>query len=293
MAGTDTAAAASSPEARVRQMYGDLSDAERKLADVVLARHDALLGYTATELAQLAGTSKSTAARFFRRAGFSGFDEFRQQVRAHHARQSPLARMAQVQRKDSLGRQLHAHLHQDAQRLTDWADALAVAQVQAALALLSRARKVWVVGYRHSQVTAGYAQALLAQVRSDVASLNDASGREAELLAGASDRDVVLAVDFRRRSTRLPTVLAAARSMGAQVLLLTDAPVSALALQARVVLRCGASDPDGLFDSYVCAISLINFLAAAFATQAKTGTRARLQRIEQLHAVLDDLEPQL
>ena len=283
----------SSMEARVRHMYGDLSDAERKLADVVLARQDELLGYTATELAQLAGTSKSTAARFFRRAGFAGFDEFRQQVRAHHTRQSPLARMAQVQRKDSLAQQLHTHLRQDAQRLADWADALPEAQVQGALALLSKARKVWVVGYRHSRVTAGYAQALLAQVRSDVVSLNDASGREAELLASASERDVVLAVDFRRRSTRLPVVLAAARSMGAQVVLLTDAPVSALAMQAQVVLRCGASDPDGLFDSYVCAISLMNFLAGAFAAHSKTGTQARLQRIEQLHVVLGDLEPQL
>lgn len=285
---------ASSLESRVRLLYGELSSAERKLADVVLARHDALLGYTATELAQLAGTSKSTAARFFRRAGFAGFDEFRQQVRAHHARQSPLARMAQGRRKDSLGQQLHDHLRQDGQRLAAWADALPEAQVQAALTLLSRARKVWVVGYRHSQVTAGYAQALLTQVRGDVLSLNDAGGREADLLACASDKDVVLAVDFRRRSTRLPAVLAAARSMGAQVVLLTDAPVSALAMQAQVVLRCGASDDSGtLFDSYVCAVSLMNFLAGAFAAQSKTGTHARLQRIERLHVVLGDLEPQL
>ena len=283
----------SSLEARVRHMYGDLSHAERKLADVVLARHDELLGYTATELAQLAGTSKATAARFFRRAGFASFDDFRQQVRAHHMRQSPLARMAQVRGKDSLAQQLHAHLRQDAQRLSDWADALPEAQVQATLALLSKARKVWVVGYRHSQVTAGYAQALLAQVRSDVVSLNDASGREAELLACASDKDVVLAVDFRRRSARLPPVLAAARSMGAQVVLLTDAPVCPLAMQAQVVLRCGASDPEGLFDSYVCGVSLVNFLAGAFAAQSKTGTHARLQRIERLHVVLDDLAPQL
>lgn len=284
-------------EARVRHMYGQLSEAERRLADVVLNRGQALLGDSATELAQLAGTSKSTAARFFRRVGFADFDEFRQQLRASHARQSPLARLSQAPRRDRLGEGLGSsfqhHLHSDAQRLTDWAEALPDAQLQAAVELLAKARKVWVVGFRHSHVTAFYAQALLSQVRGEVLGLNDAAGREADLLACAAEQDVLLAVDFRRRSTRLPRLLQAARSTGMRVVVLTDAPVSALAMQSQVVLRCGASAPQGLFDSYVCGVSLVNFLASALAANQRLGSAARLERIEQLHVVLDDLIPQL
>ena len=63
--------------------------------------------------------------------------------------------------------------------------------------------------------------------------------------------------------------------------------------QAQVVLRCGASSPQGLFDSYVCAVSLVNFLASALAQQQRVPTQERLERIERLHVALDDLEPQL
>jgi DNA-binding MurR/RpiR family transcriptional regulator len=51
-------------DARIRHVYAQLSSAERKLADMVLTRQRELLGYSATELAGLAGTSKSSAALF-------------------------------------------------------------------------------------------------------------------------------------------------------------------------------------------------------------------------------------
>ena len=280
-------------DARIRHVYAQLSSAERKLADMVLTRQRELLGYSATELAGLAGTSKSSAARFFRSLGYAGYDEFRQALRAAQLQQSPLARMEQPRRKRSIAQQFQAHLQADAALLQAWSESIAEAQLDAAIAMLLKARKVWVVGYRHSHLTAFYAQSLLAQVRGEVGCLNDAAGREADLLAGASEKDVVLAVDFRRRSTRLPRVLAAAQAAGAQTLVLTDAPVSALAMQAQVVLRCGASSPQGLFDSYVCAVSLVNFLASALAQQQRASTQQRLERIERLHVALDDLEPQL
>lgn len=280
-------------ESRIRHVYASLSEAERKLADVVLQRQRELLGYSATELANLAATSKSSAARFFRSLGYAGYDEFRHALRQVQEPQSPLARMAGKRNKESLAQQFQAHLQADAQRLNAWSEALPEAPLEAALSLLRKARKVWVVGYRHSHLTAFYAHALLSQVRAEVYSLNDAAGREADLLACASEKDVVLAVDFRRRSRRLPALLQAARSTGAHTVVLTDAPVSALAMSAQVVLRCGASSPQGLFDSYVCGVSAVNFLAATLAQQLRTLTQERLERIERLHVALDDLEPQL
>ena len=62
---------------------------------------------------------------------------------------------------------------------------------------------------------------------------------------------------------------------------------------AQVVLRCGASSQQGLFDSYVCGVSLVNFLAATLAQQLRNATQERLARIERLHVALNDLEPQL
>ena len=166
--------------ARLRKVYD-------QLPDMVIANKKDLLVYSATELAGLAGASKASAARFFRRLGYAGFSDFRQQVRAPVSQQ-PL-----------------------------------------------------------------------------------------------------LAVDFRRRTSRLPRIVTAARSSGARVLLLTDTPLPALASQAAAVLHC-PSQAEQVFDSYVSAVSLLNFLATALAARAPKQARDRLSRIEQLHAALGDLE---
>ncbi|HEY0202489.1 MAG TPA: MurR/RpiR family transcriptional regulator, partial [Burkholderiaceae bacterium] len=68
-------------EARIRAQYGALSAADRKLADVLVARQKDVLSYSATELAGFAGVSKASAARFFRRLGYSDFTAFRQHMR--------------------------------------------------------------------------------------------------------------------------------------------------------------------------------------------------------------------
>ena len=288
-------------EERIREVYAELSAAERKLADVVLARQHDLRGYSATELAALADTSKSSAARFFRRLGYSGFDEFRLELRARPALHSPLARLSQAPAQARLDDGLQAHARRDAQRLLDWSAALSDLEVQAALAQLARARRIAVLGYRHSQVTAQYACLLFAQLRPDVQLLSTQGGREAEALAGLGARDLLFVVDFRRRSAQLARVLAAARAAGIPMVVLSDAAPGewlAVAAQAEVVLRCdrlpAGPQPDAaapLFDSYVCAISLVNFLASALATRLRSSAQARLARIEQLHAVLADLQP--
>lgn len=289
---------AMSLDARIREVYADLSAAERKLADVVLARQQDLRGYSATELAALAETSKSSAARFFRRLGYAGFDEFRLQVRSRATAHSPLARLAQapVEPGDA---GLQAHARRDAQRLLDWSQELRDEDVQAALAQLARARRVGVLGYRHSQVTAQYASLLFDQVRPDVQLLATGGGREAEALAGLGTKDLLFVVDFRRRSALLARVLAAARAVGIPLVVLSDAAPGEwieAAAQADVVLRCARAaapqppEPTPLFDTYVCGISLVNFLATALAARLRASAQARLTRIEHLHAALGDLQ---
>lgn len=276
-------------DARLLKVYDQLSATDRRLADVVIARKKDLLAYSATELAGLAGASKASAARFFQRLGYAGFSDFRQQVRAQVSQQSPLARIGRTPARPSESASLQAHVQNDVARLDSLLDGLTQDVLEQALELLVRARRVWIVGYRNGCMTAFYASALLSQVRHDVNLLNELSGREAEILADLNDKDVLLAVDFRRRTSRLPRIVAAARSTGARVLLLTDTPLSALASQAAAILHC-PSQTEQVFDSYVSAVSLMNYLATSMAARTRKQARARMSRIESLHAALGDLE---
>lgn len=273
----------------IQRQYDALSVADRKLADVVLAHEKDALTYSATELSSLAGVSKASSARFFRRLGFTDFQAFRQHLRDGAPQPSPLYRMAHL---GSRGGPLQQHIEQDAQRLQALADDVTEQGVQVAVKLLTGARRVWVVGYRNGYMAAFYARALLSQVRPEVYLLNEASGEDAELLAEIQPHDVLLAVDFRRRTHRLSQVVGIACDAGASLVLVTDARVSALAARAQAAFIC-PPQKEPIFDSYVSAISLINFLATTALAQSIKKTRARMARIEQAHAQLADLESQL
>lgn len=279
-------------DARLRDAYVSLPAAERRLADVALKRGFELQGFSATEMASQAGVSKATAARFFRRLGYADFAEFRQALRTQGEQYSPFARFGETDpQTNEQDHPLRAHLAADARRLAQWAQTVDSASAEKAVQMLAAARKVWVAGFRHSYVSAFYAQSLLAQVRPDVLGLNDPAGREADWLAAAGPKDVLLAVDFRRRSQRLPALLAGAAAVQLPLLLITDCPASRLDAQAAQVLRCDGLPQSDLFDSYAGAVSLINYLATAVARQRGARAQEQLQRIEQIHVALDDLAP--
>lgn len=279
-------------EQRLREQQGALSAADRRFAEVLLAHPRELLGFSATELAAQAGVSKATAARFFRRLGYEDFASFRQQLREQLSAQSPLQQLAapsRTRRQPPAAALLAQHVQRDAARLATLAETLAEADLQTAVGQLAQARRIWVLGYRNSQAGAYYAQALLCQLRPGVHLLHDAAGRDAELLAEVEAGDLLLAVDFRRRTRRLALAVQACTEAGAQVLLLTDTRVSAPGARAATVLVCPPLDAQ-VFDSYVHLFSLVNFLATRLANRLARPARNRLARIEQLHAQLGDLQ---
>ena len=275
---------------RIQAQHAVLSLVERKLADVVRAHEKDLLAYSATELAALAGVSKASTARFFKRLGFADFQAFRQHQRKGAPPPSPLSHIVQQGTRPS---PLQTHFGQDAQHLQALAESLTESSVQQAAKLLVRARRVWVVGYRNGYMAAFYAQALLSQLRSGIHLLNEGSGEDAELLAEIQSCDVLLAMDFRRRTRRLTQIVEIACDAGAALVLVSDARVSALAARAQALFICPPKG-EAIFDSYVCAVSLTNYLAtAALALSPKKKARARMSSIEQIHRQLDDLESPL
>jgi len=271
---------------RIQSQYADLSLVDGKLADVVLAHEKDLLAYNATELAALAGVSKASTARFFKRLGFADFQAFRQHLREGVPQPSPLYRMAQQGTRTS---PLQQHMAQDAQQLQAIAESVQDSQVQQTAHWLAGAPRVWVVGYRNGYMAAFYAQALLSQLRGQVFLLNDGAGADAERLADIRKGDVLLAMDFRRRTRRLSQVVNIACDAGAVLVLVSDAHVSALASRAQALFVCPVAG-EAVFDSYVGAISLINHLANTTLAQLSPKARARMAAIEQAHAQLADLE---
>lgn len=269
--------------------YDQLPPGERRLADTILARLNNLASYSATELATDAGVSKATAARFFRRVGYQSFGHARRKARADAHLASPLYALAGVNAKEPVSDALSRHVAADLKNLSETfrqagtADGLAQA-----VKLIATAPRVRVLGLRNGHFVAAYAAYLLAQLRDEVIGLPGPALTLAEDLATLRRGDLLLIVDFRRRSSLLQPLVEAARAAGARLVFVTGHGMPSLARKGDVVLPC-LTEGASIFDSYVAAVSLVNYLCAAVAKALGKASRKRLAAIETLHDALGDI----
>jgi DNA-binding MurR/RpiR family transcriptional regulator len=268
--------------------YESLPPGEQKLADTVLSRLGNLASYSATELAADACVSKATAARFFRRIGYESFEHARRQARAEAHLASPLYALAGIDSKERRSDALSRHLAADLKNLSESFRQSDSGVLEQAIRQIAKAPRVHVVGMRNGHFVAAYAAYLLAQVREDVVSLPNAAMTLAEDLVSLRRGDVLLVVDFRRRSTFLQAIVDGAREAGAQLVFLASPGMPPLSRAGDVVVNClthGAS----IFDSYVAAVSIVNYLCAAVVKELGRKSRQRLEAIEDLHASIGDI----
>jgi DNA-binding MurR/RpiR family transcriptional regulator len=272
--------------ARILDAFDDLTESERRLAEVVLEAQGNLNAYTAGELASRANVSKATAARFFQRLGYASYNEARQRSRRSEPWGSPLSELAGLGSRHADGGDFAAHVAQDIQNLTRTAAMLTPALLAAAAEILARAPRIWIIGFRNSYMLAGYARGLLLHVRPDVRLLPMPGMTLAEDLASITAGDAVLVIGFRRRPVTLREVMMQAQEMGACNVLITDLTAARTAQLASVTLRCH-NRPYGIFDSYAAPISVINYLCTAVSAAVGAGAADRLALIERLHDRLD------
>jgi DNA-binding MurR/RpiR family transcriptional regulator len=272
----------------IMAVYERLPPGEQKLADTVLARLGNLASYSATELAADASVSKATAARFFRRIGYQSFEHARRQARAEAHLASPLYALAGIAPKERKSDALSRHVSADLKNLSESFSRSDSSVLEQAVRQIAKAPRVHVVGMRNGYFVASYAAYLLAQVRDDVVSLPDAAMTLAEDLVSLRPGDVLLVVDFRRRSTLLQTIVDTARQAGSQLVFLASPGLPPLSRPGDVVVHC-QTEGAAIFDSYVAAVSIVNYLCTAVAKELGRKSRKRLEAIEDLHASLGDI----
>ena len=269
--------------------YDRLPPGERRLADTVLSRLNDLASYSATELAADAGVSKATAARFFRRVGYPSFGHARRKARAEAHLASPLYALAGVNPRERTADALSRHVAADLRNLSEtFRHPQAATALARAAKLIAPAPRVRVLGMRNGPFVAAYAAYLLAQLRPDVAGLPGAAMTLAEDLVSLGRGGVLVVVDFRRRSSLLQAHVEAARKAGAKLVFLASPSLPTIAAGGEVVLHC-LTDGSSIFDSYVAAVSIVNYLGTAVARELGSASRKRLSAIESMHGALGDI----
>lgn len=275
-------------ESRIRACYGSLPGSEIGVADVLLNHPGRLTTHSATELAAYAGASKAAVTRLIQRLGFASYAAARTEARDAQQWGSPVYLEAGAPTPGGPRAAFAEHVAADQQILARTLGALSDSDLDAAVDALAQARRVVVIGFRNSAWLSMYARSQLGLLRPGVELAPLPTETLAEGLVGLGREDLVLAMGFRRRVPAFAAALQAARAASARILLVTDPSGAADLRLADWTLTChcrGAS----MFDSYVGAVSVLNFLAAQLAQVLGDTGRQRLQGVEALHGRLGDL----
>lgn len=273
---------------RIQDRFSSLTAGEQKLARLILDGQDDMLANSATELAEMAGVSKATAARFFRTLGYADFNEVRAQAREERNRTQPYHYAKTLSDNGKLG-PIAAHLELELANLTRTFEELNSSRLADAARLIADAPQVWLLGIGLEEGLARYGRLLLSRLRHSVALLNDGSGSWAETLAMTGPRDVVILLTLDPRPRILKPILAFLRTTRANIITATDQTFVGSAQKfSQIVLPCHVSSL-GLGPSHTAMASVLRLLAVAFVEHVGAAAMNRKEIIVEIHEELDDV----
>ena len=263
---------------RIRAAGNELTAAERRVAEVILARPQAVGFGTVADLASAAGAGAATVVRLAGKLGFDGYTDLQSSVQRDLLHQ---LRPAAERIRDEIGdgtmaRHLATELG-NVQATLDDVDGEALATLVARLCDLEAA--VVVLSGDASDGVARQFTEELAVLRPAVARLGGnevAVRRDISLLARSA---TLVVIDVRRYDRWVLDTVATARERGMWIAALTDSYFSPIAGNAdcTFVLSAGSVGP---FDSHVGTLALLNLVVTEVASRLRSSATSRLDRVE-------------
>ncbi|MER5614901.1 MurR/RpiR family transcriptional regulator [Streptomyces sp. NPDC002215] len=277
----------------IRQRFGDLSPAERKVARVLLAGYPAAGFETVATLAERATVSAPTVIRFVNRLGYKGFPDFQAALRGEleERRASPLQLYstrgygavspgAPEEGRDTA----HPEGGPDvfSSEVARTLRELPPHDVQTAISLLCHPkRRIILVGGRFTHLLAQYLGLHLMQLRGDVVILPDRDVERTAVLAGLGRQDVLVVFDYRRYEPDKTVIAGMAAQCGSKVVLFTDAWLSPVTGLADVVLPSHVAEPSP-YDSMVPTLATVETVLAGVIGQLGEEGRSHLEHSEDV-----------
>ena len=280
---------------RVKEHYVRLPRQAQRVARWLVERSDDVALLSSREQARALGVAPATLTRFAQHFGFAGYEAVRglsqQRLRARAAAFAPEARRM-VARRAAAGSAALAEevLAAIGANLSLLGDRAALGTLQRAAALLSRARRIYVLGNRSSFAIAYHFYYVASFGGVPVALVDGPGGTGIDALRGAGAGDMMLAVSVApyTRATLEASAHAAARRIG--LVAVTDSLLSPLATRARAVLVVPTATPS-FFHSMSAAFALAETLAALVVSErgprAVAATRRSDHALRSLYAYLD------
>ena len=266
---------------RIHAAYYQLTAAERRVADYVLAHSDQVQFMSITQLAEECGSADATVSRFCRSLQLKGFNAFKLELAKHSAAVSASGlRPRPISTDTAEGRYLEAsRLSQAA--ISQTVSLLRQEDIDRTVELFERAGRVYCLGAGGSMLLANECAHLFSTVSNKFAAVWD-SHLQMSITATMNDEDVIVLFSYSGATQSGVEVLELARSRGLKTVLITRYPKSPAAKLADVVLCCGSSESPFQFGSVpakVAQLVLLDVLFQEYLHRNRPACEENLQRI--------------
>ena len=224
---------------RIHTAYYQLTTAEKKVADYVLAQHAQVQFMSITQLADECGTAEATISRFCRSLKLKGFNAFKIELAQHNSAAS-LPRAAEQPTDTLVARSLEVgRIANDAVYQT--IELIDPKQVKKAVQMLESAPHVICIGSGGSMIMASECAHMFSTVAGKFYAVSDSHTQLSAVSIMGKD-DVVILFSYSGATTNGLQVLELAKARGIRTILVTRFNKSPAAKLADVVLRCGSNE---------------------------------------------------
>lgn len=271
---------------RIHAAYYQLTTAERKVADYVLAQHSQVQLMSITQLADECGTADATISRFCRSLKLKGFNAFKLELARHsagskepsiqvHSTDTPTGRIQEVGR-------LAVDAVQQTMELTD------PEQVAKAVQLIEEASGVMCIGAGGSMIMASEFAHLFSTVTGKFRAVSD-SHMQISAAATMGKQDVIVLFSYSGATTGGLQILELAKSRGTKTILVTRFHKSPAAKLADVVLRCGSNEGPFQFGSVPAKIAQLVVMDVVFQEYCRRNQAACEENIQSIASALSGM----
>jgi RpiR family carbohydrate utilization transcriptional regulator len=247
---------------RLRDAYGDLTPAQRRLAEFLLENIAVASDFTITDLAGAAGVSIGTISQLCRRLGLRGYQDLRLAL-ARDAEASAAGQRLDVADGPAAVREAIARVFGSSQdALAETAARLDPAALERAVDRLVAARRIECVGAGTAALVAAEAALKMRKLGLDAVCLAD-THQQVMSAALLDERDMLLAVSHSGRTIDTLRAAQVARAGGAHVIVISGQVRSPLADVAEILLMTVSADTGFQVEpmaSTVAAIAAIQVL---------------------------------
>jgi DNA-binding MurR/RpiR family transcriptional regulator len=271
--------------ALLRERETDLTPAEARVSQVLLADYPIAGLSTVANLARRAGVSDPTVVRLVAKLGFTGgYPEFQRALLEEvEARlRSPL--MMMEARASTPGGTADAYVHSlEAGLMEVRQQGIATQYSRAAALLADRKLRLTLIGGRFSRYLAGVLYTHLVQLRPGLRHLDGTAAEMVDALIDLGKQDVVVVFDYRRYQSDVVDFATQAAARGSKLVLFTDPYRSPIAEVAHLVFTAPV-EANSPYDTMVPALAQVEALLACLLESCGEETRQRLEEIEALRA---------